>query len=255
MPDAPAACCKWAGAESHREKSGPAAGLLDLNSAATRTPPPLIHWPPAAKFFQPSGLARRKKSPPLVIVFAPPVRMYVWAGRRSTPQDKTRNKRKIKNTGTTGALRPERLAKKERPSMKRLLSIAVFTAAMTAWLAANAGKPTPEAQYSQIKGSFTGSRWEAFLDPPRMVYVKVSVNVQLNSDGSASGTITIDASKCTAVSWSLDAVNSIIWVQTTTPGGSFAFDIDGAGPGCSWPPHQPAVAGALYIERGGYTVK
>ena len=147
-------------------------------------------------------------------------------------------------------------AKKERKSMKRLLSIAVFTVVMTGWLAANAGKPTPEVQYSQIKGSFTASYWDYSYYPPQKDYVRVSVNVQLKPDGSASGTITMDWSKYTAVSWGLFVDYNCIGVGTST-GAGFVFDIGGAGPGCPWPYGLPAdlVGRSYYIERGGYTVK
>ncbi len=140
--------------------------------------------------------------------------------------------------------------------MKRLLSIAVFTVVMTGWLAADAGKPTPEAQYSQIRGSFTASFWDYSYYPPHKDYVKVSVNVRLKSDGSASGTIAIDGSTYTAAAWGLDVEYPIILVHTTT-GAAFPFDIGGAGPGCTWPYGMPAdlVCRSYYIERGGYTVK
>ena len=138
--------------------------------------------------------------------------------------------------------------------MKRLLSIAVFTVVMTGWLAANAGKPTPEAQYSQIRGSFTAWFWNSSYYPPQKDYVKVSINVRLTEDGSASGTITVGASKYTAASWSLLVESNNILVQTTA-GTGFLFYIGGGGPGCTWPHGMPVLAGACVIEQGGYTVK
>ncbi len=139
--------------------------------------------------------------------------------------------------------------------MKRLLSIAVFTAAMTAWLAANAGKPAPEAQYSQIHGSFTAWFWNSSYYPPQKDYLKASINVRLMQDGSASGTITVGAFKYTAASWSLLVESNNILVQTTA-GMGFLFYIGGGGPGCTWPDGMPVAGGGVcVIEHGGYTVK
>ncbi len=140
--------------------------------------------------------------------------------------------------------------------MKRLLSIAVFSVAMTAWLAANAGRPTPEAQYSQIRGSFAASTWDYSYYPPQKDYISVSVNVQLKPNGLASGTIKVDGFAYTAVGWSLLVEYNNISVETTT-GAGFLFYIGGGGPGSTWPYGLPAdmVGRYYYIERGGYTVK
>ncbi len=138
--------------------------------------------------------------------------------------------------------------------MKRLLSIAVFTVVMTGWLAANAGKPTPEGNYSQVRGSFTASTWDNSYYPPQKDYVSVSVNVQLKPDGLASGTIKVDGFTYTAVGWGLLVEYNNISVQTTT-GAGFLFYIGGGGPGCTWPDGWPVAAGGCVIEHGGYTVK